>query len=219
MEQMQDETCPICLEYGEDLRILPCGHVTCRDCIIRMTLRGKEGCLLCSAIENLLEPTDPIQSVRSQVEIIMKELEILARIIVSLIKSSRKIFCIFMCVFVIWYFYRMHLVIWIILGASTLITRLLKPHLTPAALICSMLENGIISMILPDNLNEFMIFSIFETAITYALLVIQNRRAFNVSYFYEELICAAIRLVVIWAFFDKVFVHWVVSRLLVCYVD
>ncbi|XP_077970920.1 uncharacterized protein LOC120328751 isoform X3 [Styela clava] len=47
MEQIQNETCPICLENKKDLRMLPCWHVACMNCILSMTQRGEGRAVKC----------------------------------------------------------------------------------------------------------------------------------------------------------------------------
>nr|XP_039251428.1 tripartite motif-containing protein 59-like isoform X3 [Styela clava] len=47
MEKIQDQTCPICLENKEDLRMLPCWHVACMNCILSMAQRGEGRAVKC----------------------------------------------------------------------------------------------------------------------------------------------------------------------------
>ncbi|XP_039251426.2 uncharacterized protein LOC120328916 isoform X2 [Styela clava] len=47
MKKIQDQTCPICLENKEDLRMLPCWHVACMNCILSMAQRGEGRAVKC----------------------------------------------------------------------------------------------------------------------------------------------------------------------------
>ncbi|XP_077970917.1 uncharacterized protein LOC144425248 [Styela clava] len=118
-----------------------------------------------------------------------------------------KLPCIFTCVFVAGYFYGMSLMFWIILGASMLITR---PHLESAVVICRIVEIGILAMTLYRNFYQVISYFIFNITLD-KLLEKVHAIAVNRLVFYRqlllELVGAAIRLAVVWAFFDNFLIH------------
>ncbi|XP_039252550.2 uncharacterized protein LOC120329829 [Styela clava] len=128
-----------------------------------------------------------------------------------------KAFLVLTCVFVAGYFYGMNIMLWIILGASMLITR---PHLESAAFICQILNTGLIIMILYNDFYQFLIFTLVEIAHVIPL-EIMYRVAFSGLDFYRQILYlwvgSASRLAIAWAFFPDLFVHAVLSGWLVMF--
>nr|XP_039253215.1 uncharacterized protein LOC120330364 [Styela clava] len=128
-----------------------------------------------------------------------------------------KAFLVLTCVFVAGYFYGMNIMLWIILGASMLITR---PHLESAVFICQILNTGLWIINLYTNFYQVIIFTLVQIAFG-LLLEIMYRVAFNGRDFYRQTIhlwiCSAFSLAIPWAFFPDLFVHVVLSACLVMF--